>query len=248
MNRTIFSFFITFLAGISTVLGIIPCFINYKYKDYIISFSLAFAAGVMLTISFLSLIPESFYLINSLFFYFPSILITFIFVVIGIIFSSIIDSYIEKKINNNLLKLGIISVIALVIHNIPEGITTFISTSYNLKLGISLSLAIALHNIPEGISIAIPIYYSTGSIKKSFFYTVVAGFSELLGALIAYLFVFKYINNLLLGIILAITAGIMIHISIYELIPNSLSYKKNKTFLIGIILGILIMFLCKYYF
>ena len=247
MNRTIFSFLVTFLAGISTILGIIPCFFNNKYKNTIISFSLAFAAGVMLTISFLSLIPEAFSLFSNLFFTFPTLLILLIFIVIGIIFSSIIDSSIEKKFNNNLYKLGIISVIALVIHNIPEGITTFVSTSHDLKLGLNLSLAIALHNIPEGISIAIPIYYSTGNLYKAFFYTIFAGFSELFGAVIAYLFIAQYVNNFILGIILAITAGIMTHISIYELIPNSLEYKKNKTFIFGLILGIMVMLLCEYF-
>lgn len=248
MNGTIFAFLITFLAGVSTILGIIPCFFGNKYKNTIISFSLAFAAGVMLTISVLSLIPEAFSLFNNLFFDFPALLITFIFVVIGIIFSSIIDSNIENKFNNNLYKLGIISVIALVIHNIPEGITTFVSTSYDLKLGLSLSLAIALHNIPEGISIAVPIYYSTGNIYKALIFTIFAGFSELFGAVIAYLFIAQYVNNFILGLILAITAGIMIHISIYELIPNSLEYKKNKTFSFGLILGIIVMLVCEYYF
>ena len=199
----------------------------------------------MITISLLSLIPESFLLINDLFYLIPTLLIISIFIVIGVIFSSIIDFKIEKKFNNKLYKLGIISVIVLMLHNIPEGITTFISTTHDVSLGISLSLAIALHNIPEGIAIAIPIYYSTNNIFKALFLTIFAGFSEIFGAVIAYLFIAQYVNNFILGIILSITAGIMIHISIYELIPNSLEYKKNKTFSLGLILGILTMFLCE---
>ena len=245
MNRIIFPFIITFFSGISTVLGMIPCFFNKKYSDFIISFSLSFAAGVMISISILSLIPESFSLLNSIFYFIPTLLIIFILIVLGIIFSSTIDSVIEKKFTNNIYRIGIISVIVLILHNIPEGVTTFISTSYDLSLGIKLSIAILLHNIPEGISIAVPIYYSTGNLFKAFLYTILSGFSEIFGAFIAYLFITKYINNFIISIILAITAGIMMHISIYELIPNSLEYKKNKTFFIGLILGVFIMILCE---
>ncbi len=243
MNKTLFSFLITFLAGISTVIGIIPCYLNEKYKEKIISFSLAFSSGVMISISLISLIPEATILLKS---YFNNKLFlgVIIFVIIGIIFSSLIDKSIEKYLTKNkLYKLGIISVIVLMLHNIPEGITTFISTNKNLSLGISLALAIAFHNIPEGISIAVPIYYSTNSKKKALFYTIVAGFSEFLGAVGAYLFIEKYISNLVLSIILLITAGIMLHISIYELLPNSLEYKEKKMTISGLFIGIIVIFI-----
>ena len=161
MNRILFSFFITTLAGFMTMLGIIPCYLN-KSRESIISKSLAFSAGVMLTISLSSLIPESVSLLSFKYRSFFIFLIVFVFVVLGIIFSSSIDKKIDEHFsNNNLYKLGLISVIALALHNIPEGVTTFISTNSDISLGITLSLAIALHNIPEGISIAVPIYYAT---------------------------------------------------------------------------------------
>ena len=246
MERTLFSFLVTFLAGISTILGIIPCFFKDKKKETIISFSLAFSSGIMLTISFISLIPEAVILFRNIFKTVPLVIICLIFIVLGIIFSLLIDAKVEKYFSKNkLYKLGIISIIVLMFHNIPEGITTFISTSKNISLGLSLSVGIALHNIPEGISVAVPIYYSTNSLKKAIFYTLVSGFSEFFGAVIAYLFIAKYVNDFILGLILAITAGIMLHISLYELLPNSLEYKKNKTTIIGFILGIFLMFLCK---
>ncbi len=246
MNRTLFSFLITFMAGIATILGILPCYLKEKYKDKVITLSLAFSSGVMFTISLISLIPEATFLFGSIFKPIPLIIITLIFIVLGILFSAIIDEKIEEQFTKNkLYKLGIISVIVLMLHNIPEGITTFISTNKDVSLGLSLSLAIALHNIPEGISIAVPIYYSTNNRKKAFLYTLISGFSELFGAVIAYLFIAKYVNNFILGVILAITAGIMLHISLYELFPNSISYKKYKTTFIGFLLGILIMVLCE---
>ena len=200
----------------------------------------------MLTISILSLIPEAVSLFGKIFKIMPLVLICLIFIVIGILFSSMIDEKIEEKFTKNkLYKLGLISVIVLMLHNIPEGITTFISTSTNMSLGLSLSLAIALHNIPEGIAIAVPIYYATGSRKRAFCYTLISGFSEFFGAVIAYLFIARYINNFILAIILAMTAGIMIHIAIYELLPNSLDYKKKKVTIIGFIIGMIIMLLCE---
>lgn len=246
MNKTIFSFLITFLAGISTIIGVIPCYLNEKYKEKVISFCLAFSSGVMLSISLISLIPEAFILFEDIFTITPLILICLIFIVLGILFSSLIDSKVEECFTKNkLYKLGIISVIVLMLHNIPEGITTFISTNQNTSLGLSLSLAIALHNIPEGISIAVPIYFSTHNRKKAFLYTLISGFSEFLGAILAYLFIARYVNNFILGVILAMTAGIMLHISLYELLPNSLEYKKNKTTVTGFILGIIVMILCE---
>lgn len=244
MNKTIISFIISFLAGISTIIGYLPTYINKKYQDTIISFSLAFSSAIMLTISILSLIPEAFnYLNTSL--TFSSIIIILIWINLGIILSLSIDKKIEKKIDNSsLYKLGILSIIALVLHNIPEGITTYLTTTNNLKLGISLSLAIALHNIPEGIAIAVPIYYSTRNRKKAFLYTIISGFSEFLGAILAHIFLKRYINNFILSIILSLTAGIMLHLSIFNLLPNSISYQKPKTVFIGLIIGIIIMLAC----
>ncbi len=129
--------------------------------------------------------------------------------------------------------------IGIMIHNIPEGIATFITTSDNIKLGLSITIAITMHNIPEGISIALPIYYYTRSYKKSFLYTFICGISEPFGALIAYLFLKP--TFMTLGIIYAIIAGIMIHISIYELLPSATKYKRYRTVFIFYILGLILV-------
>ena len=216
-------FIITFLAGITTIIGIIPTYFDSKYKDTIVRFSLLFSCIVMFIISIFSLIPEAINYIGISFF---NIILLCIFVNIGIIISSYIDKRLETMSSNSLYKLGITSVIALVLHNIPEGIITFLTSSNDIKIGISIAIAIALHNIPEGISIAIPIYYSTNSHRKAFIYTFISGFSDLLGGII--LFLSSYINDFLLFIILSITAGIMIHLSLFELLPNFLKYKKEE--------------------
>ena len=248
MNSIIVSFFITMFSGLSTLFGVVPIFIKKFSEEKILPCCFLFASGVMLTISFLSLIPEGFALFCESNFIFPSILFTAIFVVVGIIFSSKISKKIEEKLSSNYLyRLGIVTVIALIFHNIPEGITTFLSSNHDLSLGLTLSLGIALHNIPEGISVAVPIYFATKSKKKAIFFTFISGFSEMIGAILAYLFLAPFITSFVLGIILSMAAGIMIHISIYELIPTSFKYPLNIRILLCFLMGIFVMFLCHFF-
>lgn len=243
MNNILVSFIITFLAGISTIIGIIPTYFNSN-RDNIINLSLSFSSGVMLSISLFSLIPESYnYLNNKLF------ILVLIFINIGLIISTYIDKVISNRISNNtLFKLGIVSIIALVLHNIPEGIISFLTSSNNLKIGLPLAIGITLHNIPEGISIAVPIYYSTKSHRKAFIYTFISGFSELIGGVISYIFLSRFINNFILSVILGITAGIMIQISLFELLPSSLKYKKYTSTFISFIIGFILMLICIFIF
>lgn len=239
MNKIILSFIFTFLAGLSTLLGtIIIIFKKNKNKNILIS-SLAFASSVMLTISICDLIPESITILKTNNQGIFVIIISFISMIVGIIISMLIGKYLPSNNNDNLYKVGIISMIAIILHNIPEGITTFLASSTNISLGLSLTLAIAMHNIPEGISIAVPIYYSTKSKKKSFYYTLISALSEPFGALLAYLFLYKIINNLIMGIILSLISGIMIYISLCELLKESLSYNNKKLTLIFFFVGIL---------
>lgn len=248
MNSILLSFLITILAGFSTMIGIFPIYFHKKSQDIIIPVCLSFATGVMISISLFSLIPEAVSAISKTFILFPAILIVSIFIVVGVLFSSFVDQKIEKKFaNNQLYKLGLISVIALMFHNIPEGITTFISSNQDLRLGITLSIGIALHNIPEGISIAVPIYYATKNKKKAILLTFISGFSEFFGAVLAYLFLAPIITSLGLGVILALAAGIMIHISIYELVPTAYRYscffKNTIAFIIGFFVMLFTIFL-----
>ncbi len=230
---------LTTIAGLTTLLGTIIIFINKN--DNIIPKTLSFASGVMITVSIIDLIPESINYINKTFKTIPTLLIIGIFISLGIILSMTIDKYINPEREGELYKIGVISMFAIILHNIPEGIITYLSTKTNIKLGISLTIAIALHNIPEGISIAVPIYYSTKSRGKAFLYTLASALSEPLGALLAHLFLSKIINNIIMGIILSIVAGIMLQIALYELIPTSLKYKIKiyKYILIGILIMLL---------
>lgn len=243
MSSNMYAFILSSLAGISTLIGFLFIYIK-KDRDNIISKALGFASGVMITISIIDLIPNSFLLIIKDYNKIYTIFLILIGFLIGIIISSIVDQKVEKKSKNGskLYKLGIITMLVIMLHNIPEGIATYITTTQNVKLGITLAIAIALHNIPEGISISIPIYYSTNNKLKSFIYTLISGLSEPLGALISYLFLSKYINNTILGIIYSIIAGMMINIGINELYKESFNYNKKNT-IIYFIIGMSLMLL-----
>lgn len=235
------SFILTTIAGLATLFGTIPIFIKIKDKDKLISISCAFASGVMICISVVDLIPESIRYLNNSYDSLYIIILSFIFIVIGIITSYYLDVVVDKiNDNNNLFKVGILAMIVIIIHNIPEGIVTYIVSKNDLILGISICLSIAIHNIPEGISIAIPIYYSTGSKIRAFFFTLISALSELFGAIITYLFLEKYIGDTFLGLILSFTAGIMLCISLERLRPTATSY-NSKLARIAFIFGIIFM-------
>lgn len=244
MSNIAVAFILTFIAGISTMIGSLLIFFKDK-RGVILKYSLSFAAGVMICVSFIDLIPESTILLfnnnkNQTF------ILAFIIIVIGMIISTIIDKSIpenQKGENNIIFKVGIFSMIAIILHNIPEGIATFLSSMTNIKLGIALTIAIALHNVPEGISISVPIYKATKSRKKALLYTFISGMSEPFGAILAYLFLAPIINDTIMGILLALIAGIMIHIGMVKLLPTALNYKNKKRTFMFFIIGILFMYI-----
>lgn len=238
-----YAFLLSFIAGFSTLIGFLFIFIK-KGRDSIISKSFGFASGIMITISIIDLIPNSLYLIIKEYNFIYALFLILIGFLMGLILSCILDKTIDKSSKNSskLYKIGLITMLILMIHNILEGIATFITAANNIKLGIILTIAIALHNIPEGISISIPIYHSTNSKLKSFIYTLISALSEPLGALITYLFLSNFINDKILGLIYSTIAGMMINISINELYKESINYSKKDT-IIYFIFGSFIMIL-----
>ena len=188
------SFILTFLSGFSTLLGFFIIFLPIKYKDKIINGSLSFAVGVMVTISIFDLIPESYELFTYNDFNLKFLLIL-TFIVVGVCFSIILDRIVPN--NNFLYKIGLVSLFSIIMHNLPEGVITFITANNNPKLGIKLAIAIALHNIPEGISIAVPLYYSTKNKIKVFTLLLISALSEPLVALLG-LFLNNYITTYVL--------------------------------------------------
>ena len=249
MNNTVFAFVLTIIAGFSTMIGSLLILKKKKNHDKIVISSLSFAAGVMITVSITDLVPESMVLLRSNLQDINIVLISFLSVILGIVISMLIDYYLpdnpSKQVSNSsLFRVGLISMVAIILHNIPEGIATFVATKSDINLGITLAIAIAMHNIPEGISISIPIYYATKSKKTALLYTFISAMSEPFGALLAFIFLKNFINDVLLGILFSIIAGIMLQISFCELLPSVKKYKDNKLikitfFIIGIIFMLL---------
>ncbi|MFX0187205.1 MAG: zinc transporter ZupT [Candidatus Hodarchaeota archaeon] len=149
--------------------------------------------------------------------------------------------YGREKTEVNLEKTSLLVFLGVFIHNIPEGIATFIGTIQSIELGIILAVAIALHNIPEGIAVATPIYISTESRKKAFLWSFLSGISEFIGAVVFGLILYPFINNYLLGAMLAIVAGLMVYISLDELLPVSHSLGREHLSILGLIMGMLVM-------
>ena len=241
MNETL-PFLLCLIAGLSTLLGSLFIFIKGD-KNKIIKHALAFASGVMLSVSIFDLIPESLTMFQSTTrnFIFLNIMV---FIIIGLVIPLFIDKILPNKIDQNskLYKLGIFTMIAIIIHNLPEGMITYITADHNLKLGVTIAIAIAMHNLPEGISIAIPVYYATKNKRKAIGLTFLSGMSEPLGALLAFLFLKPIINNTIMGALFAIIAGIMSYISIIELLPEALQYKEKKKSIVSFLIGILFMY------
>ena len=216
--NTLFSFFMAFLASFSTMIGYLTIYIKNDKKT-VLFISLFISSLFILFISLFDLLKEGIKLINN-----KNIFIIILFILLGFIITYLINNLINK--NDSLYRVGVLSIISIILHNIPEGMITCISSKISIDLQLKLILAITLHNIPEGITISIPLYYSTGSKKKAFIYSFISGFSELIGFILC-MFIFKNIDINLLGCILLIVVGIMIYLSIH-LFLESLKYKKEK--------------------
>jgi ZIP family zinc transporter len=150
--------------------------------------------------------------------------------------------------SDKLLRMGLFTALAIGIHNFPEGLATFLAALEDPGLGVAIAIAIALHNIPEGISVSVPIYYATGSRKKAFVYSFLSGFAEPVGAIAAYLLLRLIVGTeggvmppQIMGILFAGVAGIMVYISLDELLPTSRAYGRGHDSLIGLVGGMAVM-------
>ena len=242
---------ISTIAGLSTTLGAFLIFLKIKEKNInkFIAFCLSFSIAIMIGISLTDLIPESFLtltnengkkgMITALTTFLLGILLIKSFIIL-------INK--QKKNTSSLYKLGILNMLALMIHNFPEGIATFLSAYQNMELGIKLGIAIMLHNIPEGIAIAIPVYYSTKNKKKALKKAFLSGLAEPLGALLAFLFLKNFVTKNFLSVILLLVAGIMITISIEEMYPEVIKYKEKRLFYLGIGIGTILVLINHFCF
>lgn len=241
-KNVVYSLLISSFAGISTLLGGLVVYFKFKDKKSFIAFALSFSLSVMISLSIFELLPDSFITLSSRF----GLLVGIIFTTVMFLVGKFLVTKINKKLallqnKDNLYRVGLLSMIALMLHNFPEGIATFMASYNDLSAGISLGIAIMLHNIPEGISISVPIYYATGSKKRGVIYSLISGLAEPLGAILAFIVLKNYINDITIALVLVIVAGIMITISINEMLPEVNSYNKKNISILGMIIGVILV-------
>jgi len=147
----------------------------------------------------------------------------------------------HDKVNHAMMRMGMFSALAIGIHNFPEGLATFIAALKDPSLGVPIAVAIAIHNIPEGIAVSVPIYFATGNKKKAFFYSFLSGLAEPVGALVGYLILMPFLSDTVFGIIFAGIAGIMVFISLDELLPAAQKYGQHHLSIYGLISGMGVM-------
>lgn len=257
-NSVLFAFGLTLFAGLATGVGSALAFFAKKTNTRFLSVSLGFSAGVMIYVSMIEIFPKAKdalvadlgptkgYWWTTLAFFGGIILIGVIDKLVPSFENphearSIEEMANDKSNKRQLLRMGLFSALAIAIHNFPEGLATFTSALNDQTLGISIAVAIAIHNIPEGIAVSVPIYYATGDKKKAFFYSFLSGLSEPVGALVGYGIFYKYFNNITFGLLFAFVAGIMVFISLDELLPTAEKYGEHHLAIYGLVAGMAVM-------
>lgn len=259
-HNVLIAFGLTLFAGLSTGIGSALAFFTKHTNKKLLSLSLGFSAGVMIYISFVEIFAEARKLLAGSLGDVKGYWITVLAFFGGILVIGIIDRLIPSYENphemheieemktihkkhecKKMMRMGTFVALAIAIHNFPEGMATFSSALIDLKLGIPIAIAIAIHNIPEGIAISFPIYCATGKKKKAFFYSLLSGLAEPIGALIGYFILLQFMTNTVLGVLFASVAGIMVFISLDELLPAAREYGEHHLAIYGLIGGMAVM-------
>jgi ZIP family zinc transporter len=265
-NTVLLAFGLTLFAGLATGIGSALAFFARTTNTRFLSLSLGFSAGVMLYVSFVEIFFKAkTELIDSL----GEVTGTWVTVgsfFAGIALIGIIDKLVpnyenphelhsieemDKGLQNlpqneahdfgKLRRMGLFTALAIGIHNFPEGLATFTATLTDPNLGIAIAVAVAIHNIPEGIAVSVPIYYATGSRLKAFKLSFLSGLSEPVGALVGYLLLMPFFSPMVFGILFASVAGIMVFISLDELLPSAEEFGEHHLTIIGVIAGMAVM-------
>lgn len=147
----------------------------------------------------------------------------------------------DDQYKSKLMRMGVFSALAIGIHNFPEGLATFIGALHDPTMGVSIAVAIAIHNIPEGIAVSVPIYYATQSKRKAFNYSFLSGFAEPVGAVVGFFLFQTLFNDATFGLIFASVAGIMVYISLDELLPTAEEYGEHHVAIMGLVAGMIVM-------
>lgn len=254
------AFGLTVFAGLATGIGGALAFFAKRNNRTWLSAALGFSAGVMLYVAFVEIFFKAKASLMAELGERLGCWTTVASFFGGIVIVAIIDRLIPSFENphhihlvsemdepkqgedfRQLYRMGLFTALAIAIHNFPEGFATFASALKDVRLGTSIAVAIAIHNIPEGIAVSIPIYYSTGSRKAAFVYSFLSGLTEPLGAMIGFLLLRSVLSNTIFGVLFAAVAGIMVFISLDELLPAAHEYGRTHLAVYGLIVGMVAM-------
>lgn len=257
------SFILTLIVGLSMGLGSILSFFIKTTQKKLLSLALSFSAGIMIYVAFMEMLPEGMHLIEdymgeghswvALIWFFSGMFITAVFEGAIHAFAGDVHSHehhhhkhehhIHEHVgeNGHLTKLGLMSALAIGIHNIPEGLALFTSGLVDISLAYPVAAAVIIHNIPLSVAIALPLSYSTGSKTKAFLYTLLVGLMQPLGAVLGYALLSNFFNDLVFGILFSVVAGIMIFVSLDELLPAAQRDQDHHISVYGAIAGMIVM-------
>lgn len=271
MENIMFAFGLTLIAGLSTGIGSLIAFFAKKTNKKFLAISLGFSAGVMIYVSMIEIFQKAQTALASELGEKPGAVWTVIAFFGGMFLIALIDKLIPsaenphepknvladcegcgdcevcvkeqkvKKQKEQMMRLGVFTALAVGIHNFPEGMATFVSAFQDPSVAVPIVAAIAIHNIPEGIAVSVPIYQATGSRKQAFLYSFLSGLAEPVGALIGWLVLIPIMSDMVYGIIFAAVAGIMVFISVDELLPAAREYGEHHLSIYGLIGGMMVM-------
>jgi ZIP family zinc transporter len=271
-DTVLIAFGMTLLAGLSTGIGSLISLLTRRTTPRFLSLALGFSAGVMIYVSMIDLFPTAQQELAGTLGDRTGLLVTMVAFFGGMIAAALIDRLVpaidnphEVKLieamdephaaspetKKHLMRVGVMSSLAIGLHNFPEGIATLTAALHEPTLGAAVAIAIAIHNIPEGIAVSVPIFLATGSRRKAFRLSFLSGLSEPVGALIAYAFLAPFLTATTMGVLFAAIAGIMVFISLDELLPAAREYGSPHLAIYGLIGGMmtiaasLLLFLVK---
>ncbi|RDW16578.1 zinc transporter ZupT [Oceanobacillus arenosus] len=260
MSDILLAFLFTLFAGLATGVGSMLAFFAKTTNTKFLSFALGLSAGVMIYVSMVEIFFKAKNSLTGALGETEGYWLTVISFFAGMLVIGLIDKLIPKYTNPHeikkvedmetgtkqvqnpeLMKMGVFTALALAIHNFPEGIATFVSTLQDPSIGFAIAVAVAIHNIPEGIAVSVPIYYATGDKKKAFRLSFLSGLAEPVGALVAFLFLMPFLSDVMFGVIFAMVAGIMVFISLDELLPAAKKYDEAHLSIYGVMTGMAVM-------
>lgn len=263
LHAILVAFALTLFSGLSTGIGGAVVYFAKQTNARFLSVSLGFSAGVMIYVSMIELFQEALHKISAVYGAKTGMLYTALAFFFGMLLITVIDKIIpcdenphelqcavkpQGKSRGGLKRTGLMTAIAIALHNFPEGMASFISGLQSARVALPIVFAIAIHNIPEGIAVSMPVYYATGSRKIALRYSLLSGLAEPLGAIVAYLILLPFLNDLVYGVLFAVVAGIMVFISLDELLPGAEIYGEHHLSMYGMVAGMIVMALSLWLF